>query len=230
MRLRRAFSLSSPSREPLAMAGARSPPRPSWPWQPAQRTLKRARPASTRSPDPLTGCARLPSKVSSPKAATSPAQPKPTSFFKRRPRLHPRHLSGRLQLRPSFASTELCGLGRRQSFHDDLGKHFRLGLARGLVTELRHRNAETYAVLTGRHAITPPERIVGADLDRNRLGVDIVVLERSLEIVQELARVVRTARPVHDSKHHKAAPAQPQVGIGLDPRGQRRRPDACRGM
>src|SRR4051812_13169429 len=81
IRLRRALSLSRPSREPLAMAGARSPPRPSWPWQPAQRTLNRARPASTRLFEGLAGCAWLASRISSPKAAISPAQPKLTSLF-----------------------------------------------------------------------------------------------------------------------------------------------------
>src|SRR4051812_8860730 len=85
------------------------------------------------------------------------------------------------------ASPELLRCRRRQSLDDQPGQAFRLGLARGAVAELRHRYAEAEAVLARRHAVAPPKGVVGADRNGNRLGIDVVLAERLLEVVQEFA-------------------------------------------
>src|SRR3569833_167890 len=121
-------------------------------------------------------------------------------------------------------------LAHRQSLGDDLGQDLRLGLARGLVAKLRDGNAEAHAVLARRHAIAPPQRIVGTDLNMNGLGVDAVLLKSLLEVVQKFAGIVRTAWPVHDAENDKSPSAEPLVGVRLDTGRQGRGPDAGRGM
>src|SRR5215472_3466250 len=90
-------------------------------------------------------------------------------------------------------SLQFLGNSCRQSFDNELGQAFRLRLARGTVAKLCDGNAEAYCVLSRGHAVTPPQRVIGADIDGDGLGIDVVLLKRLLEIVQELARVAWTA-------------------------------------
>jgi hypothetical protein len=86
---------------------------------------------------------------------------------------------------------------RRQPLNDEPRQAFRLRLACGAVAKLRDQYAEAHTVPACRYAITPPEGIIGTDIDGNGLRVDPVLLERLLKILEELASIARTAGPVH---------------------------------